>query len=144
MFEIQTLNPINDLEELVSKIKRRKVKNKKFSWDEEVYSFHLSLLTQQEKKKLETGDEDFLSSFRPTYNNIKHCYDSPDIPKEEMDSSESNQKYLLSICSRSTFVISVDPWPEKVAADSKEDFDKDSSDESLSDQLQYGYDWVFS
>ena len=54
---------------------------------------------------------------------------------------DRNQKYVLSTCSRSTFALTVDLMPHEVPKDSTEDID-DSSDESLSEVLQAGYDWV--
>ena len=88
-------------------------------------------------------DENYLSSFRRIYNTRKKAFESPDVPQEEMEASESNQKYVLSTCSRSTFALAVDLLPQEVPKDSTEDID-DSSDESLSEVLQAGYDWVFS
>ena len=130
--------PIYDFEDFLVNIKCRKVKNQAFIWNQQVYSFHLSLLTHHERKKLEMGDESFLSTFTRLYSKRKGCFDSPDVSKEEMETSESKQKYALSTCSRCTFVLSVH------LRQSDEITEDDSSDESLSEQLQFGYDWVFS
>ena len=65
---------------------------------------------------------------------VNGCFDSPDVSKEEMEASESKQKYALSTCSRSTFVLSVH------LRQSDEITEDLSSDESLSEQLQFGYD----
>ena len=135
--------PLLDLEDFFNDIKRRKIKNKTLIWQHQQYSFHLSLLTRHEKKMLEREDENYLSSFRRIYNTRKKAFESPDVPKEEMEASESNQKYVLSTCSRSTFALAVDLMPHEVPKDSTEDIDE-SSDESLSEVLQAGYDWVFS
>ena len=90
-------------------------------------------------------DENYLSSFRTFYDTRKKISESPDVPKEEMEASESNQKYVLSTCSRSTFVLSVDLMPKEDSKESTENIDENiSSDESLSDVLQFGYDLVFS
>ena len=124
--------PIYDVEDFLVNIKRKKVKNQAFIWNQQVYSFHLSLLTQDEKKKLEMGDESFLSTFTRLYSKRNGCFDSPDVSKEEMEASESKQKYALSTCSRCTFVLSVH------LRQSDEITEDISSDES------FGYDWVFS
>ena len=131
-------NLIYDLEFFLVNIRRKKVKNKAFIWHQQVYSFHLSLLTQHERKKLEMGDEKFLSTFTRLYSKRNGSFDNPDVPKEEMEASESKQKYALSTCSRCTFVLSVHL---RQSDDIGEDV---SSDESLSEQLQFGHDWVFS
>ena len=137
--QLETITSIgNDLEDILVNIKRKKVKNQAFSWNQQVYSFHLSLLTQHEKKKLEMVDESFLSTFTRVYSKRNGCYGSPDVSKEEMEASESKQKYALSTCSRCTFVLSVH------LRQSDEITEDVSSDESLSEQLQFGYDWVFS
>ena len=64
-------------------------------------SFHLALLEKKDQKKLRTRNEEFLSTFRDyaEFNN------DPDVPKEKMEISESNSKYIISRCERVTFVL---------------------------------------
>ena len=65
--QLETITSIgNDLEDFLVNIKRKKVKNQAFSWNQQVYSFHLSLLTHHERKKLEMGDESFFIYFYST------------------------------------------------------------------------------
>ena len=90
----------DDLEELIDDIKTNDTRifyNRK--WDNN-YSFRdlfqISSLTKDEKKQLESKD----SSFKEQFLDQK-----PDVPKAQMDLSESQTKYRLSVAMRRTILI---------------------------------------
>ena len=73
-------------------------------------SFHLALLTHQEKNRLEMNDKDYTKTYQPwLYSGSRLKSPIPnravDVPKAEMDASESKQKYALSRCTRRTYPI---------------------------------------
>ena len=76
-------------------------------------SFHLALLTSQEKSQLAKNDENYIKTFlpKPFYLNNEHVkhmsvYNpSVDVPKAEMNASESKRKYALSKCTRRTYIL---------------------------------------
>ena len=89
-----------DLEDLFERIKRDELKK-----DEKKQTFHVELVTKKDRKKLETGDEEFKKTFWKYAMNNKN----PDVPKEVMKESESDLKFALSRCLRSTYLISAEP-----------------------------------
>ena len=78
-----------------------------------ILSYHLALLTTDEKQRLSINDELYLKSFRPWIQGkqsginrqIRLLTRSVDVPKAEMDASESERKYALSLCQRKTHLI---------------------------------------
>ena len=70
----------------------------------QTFTFHVELVTKKDRKKLENGDEQFKKTF---WNYDAHGM-NPDVSKEEMKASESDLKFALSLCKRSTYLISPD------------------------------------
>ena len=65
-------------------------------------TYHISKMTDSEKWLLEIKDQEFLQSF------YVYCLGkNPDVKKIEMDSSESESKYILSRCSRQTSILTI-------------------------------------
>ena len=58
--------------------------------------FHYAMLTPQEEREIKIPDSDFLMTFFDR---------NPDVPEVEMAKSDSNHKYVLSSCVRSTYII---------------------------------------
>ena len=91
----------DDLEDFLESIKNKKVQKEVTGPDGYgVETFHLAMLTPNEKRKLEIEDQQYKRTF------YRGWGDNPDVPKFEMDKSESTSKYALSICERNTFIIS--------------------------------------
>ena len=97
----------DDLEEMIDDIKRREFiwrngvgcYNKWYSGNKSSKNlnfFHISPLTKEEQRKLESKDSTFKRQFA---NGI------PDFPKPQKLEFKSQTKYRLSICPRRTFLI---------------------------------------
>ena len=63
-------------------------------------TYHISKMTEYEKGLLARKDQKFLQSFY-----VYARGQNPDVKKIEMDSSESESKYVLSRCSRQTCIF---------------------------------------
>ena len=61
---------------------------------------HITMMTGYEKRLLARKDQQFLESFF-----VHSLGQNPDVKKIEMDSSESQSKYVLSRCSRQTLIL---------------------------------------
>ena len=75
----------------------------------EVYSeyevtYFIPKLTEEEKKLVEQKDESHLMTY------FKHAIlgENPDVPKEEMDKSESKSKFVLGSCIRNSYLLKTD------------------------------------
>ena len=89
----------DDLEDFLERIKNKTVQKEETGPDGYgVWTFHLAMLTPNEKRKLEIQDQQYKKTFLLSNN--------PDVPKEEMDKSDSTSKYALSYCRRNTFILS--------------------------------------
>merc|ERR1712176_62534 len=98
----------DDLDSLKMRILARQLtKNSLKEYGEKKQTFQLSLLTNDERRKLERKDSLFLRQF---------YIPNPDVPEAIMKTSESNLKYLESECWRDTFFI--------VEGEVQEDFEK--------------------
>ena len=92
----------DDLEDFLERIKNKKVQKEETGPDGYgVETFHLAMLTPNEKRKLEIQDQQYKGTFLDGFGGL-----NPDVPKEEMDKSDSTSKYALSDCRRNTFIIS--------------------------------------
>ena len=90
----------DDLEELIDDIKTNDTRifyNRR--WDRNFTFrelFQISTLTKDDQKKLESKDSSFENLF---------AAEKPDVPKAQMDLSESTTKYRLSVAKRRTDLI---------------------------------------
>ena len=66
-------------------------------------TYHIKKMDPYEVMLLEKKNQEFLQSFY--INSFGH---NPDVIKIEMDSSESESKYVLSRCSRQTFILNTE------------------------------------
>ena len=87
-----------DLETFIERIKNGEIN--KNTTPEVKNSFLLRLLDEEERKKLEHKDEDFLRTF--TWNGTGI---GADVPEAEWNASESNLKFSKSDCYRGTHFI---------------------------------------
>ena len=90
-----------DLETFIERIKNGEINQDTIPEDGE-YSdtFLLCLLDEEERKKLERKDFDFMETF------YEHrCGREADVPEAEWKASESNMKFAKSECRRLTFFI---------------------------------------
>ena len=88
----------DDLEDFLNRIKNNEIHDHELGQEDNwINTFHLSMLSPEEKRKLAISDNDYLKTF--------HNHD-PDIPKTEMAKSESKSKYAFSLCRRATYIIS--------------------------------------
>ena len=91
-----------DLETLIERIKNGEIKKDTISKDEEKKStFLLCLLDEEERKKLERKDEDFMETFWYHLASGREA----DVPEAEWKASESNMKFSKSRCGRATYFI---------------------------------------
>ena len=65
-------------------------------------TFLLCLLNEEERRKLERKDSDFMETFD------RNLSGKADVPEAEWKASESNMKFAISKCSRHTYFI--DPF----------------------------------
>ena len=63
-------------------------------------TYHMSKMTQEERGLLAMKDQEFLESFY-----VYSLGQNPDVKKIEMESSESESRYILSRCSRQTLIL---------------------------------------
>ena len=88
----------DDLEDFLNRIKNNEIHDHELGQEDNwINTFHLSMLSPEQKRKLAISDNDYLKTF--------HNHD-PDIPKTEMAKSESKSKYAFSLCRRATYNIS--------------------------------------
>ena len=88
----------DDLEDFLNRIKNNEIHDHELGpGDNLINTFHLSLLSSGQKRKLAINDDDYRKTF--------HNHD-PDVPKKEMAKSESKSKYAFSLCRRGTYIIS--------------------------------------
>ena len=114
-----------DLETLIERIKNGKInkdtipKNGDRKW-----TFLLCLPDEEERKKLERKDKDFMRTF------TEHSLHGrePDVPEAEWKASESNMKFAKSYCYRRTYFIDA----SIIYSDSDSEWSSDSSSNSSS------------
>ena len=88
----------DDLEDFLNRIKNNEIHGHELGpGDNLINTFHLSLLSPGQKRKLAINHDDYHKTF--------HNHD-PDVPKKEMAKSESKSKYAFSLCRRGTYIIS--------------------------------------
>ena len=88
----------DDLQDFLNRIKNNEIHDHELGpGDNLINTFHLSLLSSGQKRKLAINDDDYHKMF--------HNLD-PDVPKKEMAESESKSKYAFSLCRRGTYIIS--------------------------------------
>ena len=91
-----------DLETFIGRIKNGEINKDTIpeNGDRE-YTFLLCLLDEEERKKLEQKDYDFMETF------FDHGYEGreADVPEAEWKASESNMKFARSYCRRATYFI---------------------------------------
>ena len=91
-----------DLETFIERIKNGEINKGTIPEDgEEKYLFLLCLLDNEERKKLEQKEEDFMRTF--TWNSSWGR--RADVPEAEWNASESNLKFSKSLCTRNTYYI---------------------------------------
>ena len=90
-----------DLETFIERIKNGKINKDTIPKDEEKkWTFLLCLLDEEERKKIERKDYDFMKTF------WEHYYGGEaDVPEAEWKASESNSKFSNWVCRRSTYFI---------------------------------------
>ena len=71
--------------------------------EEEVRTYFIPKLTEEEEKLVEEKDKDHLMSYM---NHAFHGID-PDVSKKEMDESESKSKFVRGRCWRGTFILKI-------------------------------------
>ena len=115
----------DDLDSFKMRILAQKFsKNSLGEYGEKKHSFQFSLLTIDEKQKLEQKDSHFIQQFYTP---------NPDVPEAIMKISESNSKYVESECWRDTFCIEFNEDHKKsVTEQLSYNFIKDSSYRSRS------------
>ena len=87
-----------NLENFITDIKNNhyKYENKGLESKDRQDSFHFTMLTPQEQRELKILDDEFLQTF---------LNENPDIPKTEMEKSDSNHKYVHSRGVRVNYII---------------------------------------
>ena len=92
-----------ELETFIDKIKDGKINKDTIPKDgDRIFAFLLCLLDEEERKKLEQKDEDFMRPF------FEHFYGrEADVPEAEWKASESNMKFSKSEGWRRTYFIDV-------------------------------------
>ena len=89
-----------DLETFIERIKNGEINKDTIPEDGERKDlFLLCLLDQEERKKLEQKDEDFMETFNGNW------FGEADVPEAEWNASESNLKFSRSYCRRKTYFI---------------------------------------
>ena len=90
-----------DLETFIERIKNGEINKDTIPEDGEwEWTFLLCLLDEEERKKLEQKDEDFMETF------YEHIWEKEaDVPEAEWEASESNMKFTRSECRRYTYII---------------------------------------
>ena len=72
--------------------------NKEPEYQEPVVAYFLPMLTKRELKLVASKDSNYLATF---------AGDNPDVPKAEMEASESDSKYVHAFCRRETFTLNL-------------------------------------
>ena len=89
-----------DLETFIKRIKNGKINKDTIPCDGEFgHSFLLCLLDEEERKKLEQKDEDFMWTF------VSNCRGNADVSEAEWAASDSNLKFTNTDCYRYTYFI---------------------------------------
>ena len=89
-----------DLETFIGRIKNGEINKDMIpEYGEKKSSFLLCLLDQEERKKLERKEENFMETFSLNY------YGLADVPEAEWIASESNMKFASLDCERRTYFI---------------------------------------
>ena len=88
-----------DLESFIEKIKNGKINKNTIRDGDRSRTFLLCLLDNDERKKLEQKDYDFMKTF------YEHGLRGADVPEAEWKASESNMKFAKSYCRRATYFI---------------------------------------
>ena len=89
-----------DLETFIERIKNGEINKDTIPEDGEwKRTFLLCLLDEEERKKLERKDKDFMETF------IGNHFGRADVPEAEWKASESNMKFAKSDCWRDTYFI---------------------------------------
>ena len=92
-----------DLESFIRRIKLGEINKQTIPKGGELKeSFKFSLLNEDEKRKLEIKDEDFMKTF------FMGEWDEADVPDAEMKMSESKLKFARSFCYRETYLINAE------------------------------------
>ena len=90
-----------DLETFIERIKNGEInKDTILEVGEYKGTFLLCLLDEEERKKLERKDEDFMITFSEQYHGGE-----ADVPEAEWKASESDMKFARSECNRKTYFI---------------------------------------
>ena len=98
--EREDLSVGEDLENFIERIKNEEINKDTIPYAEIKWTFLLCLLDEEERKKLERKDEDFMETF------WEHSYGrEADVPEAEWKASESNMKFAKSKCYRETYFI---------------------------------------
>ena len=96
----------DDLEDFLERIKNNEIHDHEVGQtDHWINTYHLSLLSPEEERKLATNDVDYRNTFFFSHPDHRHP-GHPDVPKEEMIKSKSKSKYSFSLCGRKTYIIS--------------------------------------
>ena len=99
--EREDLSVGEDLETFIERIKNGEINKHTIPEGEEFKkTFLLCLLDEEERKKLERKDKDFMKTFH-----WKYLGREADVPEAEWKASESNMKFAKSYCSRTTYFI---------------------------------------
>ena len=92
-----------DLETFIGKIKNGEINKDTIpEYGEKKETFLLCLLDEEERKKLERKDFDFMETFLGNWNGEVYV---KDVPEAEWKASESNMKFAKSSCYRDTYFI---------------------------------------
>ena len=117
-----------DLESFIRRIKLGEINKQTIpKYGERKKSFKFSLLNEDEKRKLEIKDEDFMMTFL--------YEDEADVPDAEMKMSESKLKFARSYCYRITYLINAED--EEYKEDSELDNDTESDSDNDSDSNEF-------
>ena len=125
----------DDLEDFLNSIKNNKI----YQEDYWINTFHLSLLSPDQKRRLAINDS--LHQLNPSLFDYM-MFPLHDVPKNEMAKSESKSKYAFSKCTRGTFMFS--PEIPEDSEDSKDypkwdEFTKEVGSEALHKEFDFDY-----
>ena len=116
-----------DLEDLFSRINNGELNEDETGpYGVGIYTFNVELVTKNDRRKLENGDE----QFKRTFAKYIHYKKNPDVPKEEMEQSESDLKFALSLCRRFTYLISAETEENAPESDSESYSESDLESDS--------------
>ena len=95
-----------DLETFIGRIKNGEINKETIPEEGELSNtFLLCLLDEEERKKLERKEEDFMETFVWHEYGIEKYGEEADVPEAEWIASESNMKFARSDCRRWTYFI---------------------------------------